>query len=191
MLDDLKELVFAYFHPNEYDHITKIAGRRLEKAKKITQRLLQLIKEHLDSHGFDGEVHGRHKRKYSLYKKLARPEINGDISKVYDLVALRIITYSKKDCYTALSLVHALWRPVPHIGTSDFIARPKANGYQSIHTKVFDHKGNILEVQIRTKLMHERAESGKASHVFYSHAKSKGATDISLEKGIAFKIKPR
>lgn len=191
LIDGLKDLAFAYFYPNEYDHITKIAGRRLIKAKKVTKKSLQLIKDHLHAHGFEGEIHGRHKRKYSLYKKLTRPEINGDITKIYDLVALRIITNTKKDCYTALGLVHELWSPVPHIGTSDFISRPKANGYRSIHTKVFDHRKHILEIQIRTREMHEQAEFGQASHVFYGHAKSKGATDISLEKGIAFKIKPR
>ncbi len=188
LIDDLKDLAFAYFHPNEYDHITKIAGRRLIKAKKVTKKALQLIKDHLLTHGLKGEIHGRHKRKYSLYKKLTRPEINGDITKIYDLIALRIITDTEVECYTALSLVHALWSPVPYIGTSDFISKPKPNGYQSIHTKVFDHQGNILEVQIRTKQMHERAEFGKASHVFYSHAKSKGASAEKLEKGTAFRV---
>ena len=90
------------------------------------------------------------------------------------------------DCYAALGIVHNYWKPVPHIGISDFIAQPKPNGYRSIHTKVFDHRGQIIEIQIRTYQMHEEAEYGAAAHFAYAEAKAGGATDASLEAGTAF-----
>lgn len=185
---DLEDLAFPYLHPAEFKSVMETAKPHFIRAEKATGQAIQLIKEQLESHKLEVEVNGRHKRKYSLYKKLNRPEIDGDLSKVHDLVALRIITNSKLDCYAALGLVHDLWQPVPYIGISDFIARPKPNGYQSIHTKVFDRKGNIIEIQIRTREMHEHAEYGAAAHTFYDRAKSQGASDDKLEKGIAFKV---
>ena len=188
---DLEDLAFPFLYPNEYERLTKEAETRIRVAEKTTAKAIQSIKELLAANDITAEVHGRHKRKYSLYKKLNRSGIDGDWSKIHDLVALRIITATKRDCYAALGLVHGLWQPAPALGISDFIAQPKPNGYQSIHTKVFDHKGNIIEVQIRTREMHEEAEYGAAAHTHYSAAKETGASDEKLEKGIAFTVKEK
>jgi GTP pyrophosphokinase len=111
------------------------------------------------------EVSGREKRFYSLFKKLQR--YDNDISKIYDVVALRIITKSSTDCYNILGLIHNHFQPMPG-RVKDYIATPKPNGYQSLHTTVFDKNGGIFEIQIRTDLMHEEAERGVAAHWFYS-----------------------
>ncbi len=103
-------------------------------------------------------------------------------------MAVRIVTDEDIACYTVLGLMHRYWKPVPYLGVSDFIAQPKPNGYRSIHTKVFDHKGNILEIQIRSKQMHLQAEYGAAAHFAYAEAKATGAKDEQLQSGVAFKF---
>lgn len=188
---ELEDLAFPFIHPEEYSWVMEIAKPHISKAEKVTKKAIQIIKEKLAQNGLDAQVHGRHKRKYSLFKKLKRPEIDGDLSKIHDLIALRVITKSKMDCYAALGLVHDLWKPIPYVGISDFIAQPKPNGYQSIHSKVFGVNGHIIEVQIRTEDMHQQAEYGAAAHTLYSAAKESGASDEKLEKGIAFKVKEK
>lgn len=185
---ELEDLAFPYVYPKEYEWLMGIADPYIEEADKITDEAIQLIKEKLSQNKLDVDVSGRPKRKYSLYKKLLRPEIDKDINKIYDLSAIRVITKSKPDCYAVLGLVHDLWQPVPYIGISDFIAVPKPNGYQSLHTKIFDHKGHIVEVQIRSEEMHAIAEYGAATHALYSEAKALGASDENLQKGIAFNL---
>jgi len=102
-----------------------------------------------------------------------RPEVAKDIKEIYDLMAMRIIANSTRDCYAVLGITHKLWKPVPFKGISDFIAQPKPNGYRSIHTNVFGPEGKIIEIQIRTDEMHDQAENGIAAHWYYSQAKSK------------------
>jgi GTP pyrophosphokinase len=111
------------------------------------------------------EVTGRVKRLYSLFRKLQK--YDGDITKIHDFIALRIITKSTSDCYAALGVIHKHFQPVPG-RIKDFIANPKPNGYQSIHTTVFGRDGKTFEIQIRTDLMHEEAERGVAAHWFYA-----------------------
>ncbi len=123
----------------------------------------------------------RHKHLYSLWRKLQRPEINGDLDKVHDLVAARILVDTVDQCYIALGLIHGKYHPVPYLGVSDFIANPKPNGYRSIHTKVFGPIGRIVELQIRTHEMHEQAEMGVAAHWQYSQVKSTGVSDEKLQ----------
>lgn len=183
---ELNDLAFPYAYPEEYRKLikeSKVYYRQAEEhIEKMRRRLLgKLVKE-----GVKAEIHGRKKHFYSLWKKLARAEIDGDYDKVNDIVALRIITSTVGECYTALGVVHGLYKPVPHIGISDFIAQPKPNGYRSIHTKVFGPGGRIVEVQIRTREMHEEAEFGVAAHWAYTIEKEKGQKDIVLEKkGVA------
>lgn len=184
----LEDAVFAYALPNEHDWVMKIAAPHFKRAQILTQKAIRLLKRELAVNGLTAKVHGRHKHKYSLYKKLMRPEIDKDISKIHDLVALRIITKTKADCYAALGLVHNIWKPVPFIGISDFISQPKPNGYQSIHTKVFDNSGRIIEIQIRSEQMHREAEFGAAAHFAYADAKATGVADSKLEAGTAFKV---
>ncbi len=188
---ELEDLAFPYVYPDEYRWLNELAKPYFEKAARATQKAIKEIEQKLADNKVQAQVNGRHKHRYSLFKKLKRPEIDGDMSKIHDLVALRIITDTKLDCYAALGLVHDLWKPLPFVGISDFIAQPKPNGYQSIHTKVFDKYGHIIEVQIRTKEMHEQAEYGTAAHTFYHQAKSGGASDEKLEKGIAFRVKEK
>lgn len=188
---DLEDLAFPYLHPEESRRLDEGMKRHLASAEKVTKSAIVAIKKRLTAKNLTAEVHGRHKRKYSLYKKLTRPGIDGDWNKIHDLVALRIVTDDKMECYSVLGLVHDLWQPVPYIGISDFIAQPKPNGYQSIHTKVFDHKGNIIEVQIRTREMHQQAEYGPAAHTLYVQAKARGASDEQLERGISFRVQEK
>ncbi len=184
----LEDLSFPYAFPQEYQWVSTIASPHFARAEELTKKAIKILKKELSLIDLDVEVHGRHKHRYSLYKKLLRPEINKDISQVHDLIALRIITNDKTDCYASLGIVHNIWKPVPFIGISDFIAQPKPNGYQSIHTKVFDSSGRIMEVQIRSRQMHQQAELGAAAHYAYSEAKTQGVSSDKLQKGIAFKI---
>ncbi len=116
---------------------------------------------------------------------MERSEIDWDFTKVNDIVALRILVAETAQCYTTLGLIHKHYKPVPHLGISDFIAQPKPNGYRSIHTKVFGPDGRIVEVQIRTFTMHEEAEYGVAAHWAYSEEKAKGDSKaVKEDKGV-------
>lgn len=163
--DELEDLAFQVVSPKEYEEtksaLTSELAKREKNIKEMQKELSQILK--LEGIKFQ-EITGRTKRIYSLYKKLQRYE--NDISKIYDLHALRIITRSTADCYSVLGIIHKHFNPVPG-RVKDFIATPKPNGYQSIHTTVFDKSGEVFEVQIRTDLMHETAERGIAAHWFY------------------------
>ncbi len=184
----LEDLAFPYAYPAKYRWLVSIAQPHFKHAESVTKKHIHSLQERLTKEKITAQVHGRPKGKYSLYCKLMRPEVSGDITKIYDLIALRIITNSQKDCYAALGIVHDHWKPVPHIGVSDFIAQPKPNGYQSIHTKVFDQTGRIIEIQIRTNQMHHQAEYGAAAHYAYAEAKNHGVNSRSLQDGTAFRI---
>lgn len=182
---ELEDLAFPYVYPDEYDELiiqtsTYLKKRDRDKDLKEAMKILQfgLKKEKIKA-----EIHGRPKHLYSLWRKLLRLEIDGDINKVHDLIAARILVNSVRDCYAALGVVHKIWKPLPQGGISDFIAQPKPNGYRSIHTKVFGPNGRILEVQIRTYEMHENAENGIAARWYYVEQKQKGISDERVEKG--------
>jgi GTP pyrophosphokinase len=185
---ELEDLAFPYIYPEEYQWVMDIARPHFKYSEENISEVINKIRQQLVKHGIKAKVEGRPKRKYSLYKKLLRPEINRDINQIHDLMAVRVITEDATSCYSALGTVHQYWKPVPYLGISDFIAQPKPNGYRSIHTKVFDNKGNIVEIQIRSEEMHIQAEYGAAAHFAYAQAKSQGASDEKLEKGVAFKI---
>jgi GTP pyrophosphokinase len=108
--------------------------------------------------------------------------VDKDITRVYDLMALRIVVDNIEECYLALGIIHKLFKPVPSIGVRDFIAQPKPNGYQSIHTNVFA-QGKIAEIQIRTQEMHEEAENGIAAHWYYAQKKASGASRVQIKTG--------
>lgn len=185
---ELEDLVFPYIYPEEYQWVIKIAKPHFKYSEENIKASITKIRQILAKNNIKAKTDGRPKRKYSLYKKLLRPEIDRDISKVHDLMAIRIITDEDISCYTVLGLMHRYWKPVPYLGISDFIAQPKPNGYRSIHTKVFDHKGNILEIQIRSQDMHLQAEYGAAAHFAYAEAKAAGAKDEQLQTGVAFRL---
>jgi len=133
-------------------------------------RFTELIFEHLTEKNIDSEIEGRIKTIYSISKKLQKKHI--PLSGVYDLIALRVIVNSKKECYIALSIIHSLFKS--KVGrTKDYISSPKPNGYQSIHTTVSDNDGNVFEVQIQTKQMYRFNMFGLASHQCYKGLSSK------------------
>lgn len=185
---ELEDLAFPYIFPEEYQWVMDVARPHFKYSEENITEIINKVRQQLVKHGIKAKVEGRPKRKYSLYKKLLRPEINRDINLIHDLMAVRVITSDTSSCYQALGTVHQYWKPVPYLGISDFIAQPKPNGYRSIHTKVFDNKGNIVEIQIRSEEMHLQAEYGAAAHFAYAQAKSHGVSDEKLEKGIAFKM---
>lgn len=185
---DLEDLVFPYIYPDEYKWVMTVAKPHFKYSEENVSTVINRIRQQLAKNGIKARTEGRPKRKYSLYKKLCRPEINYDINQIHDLMAIRIITEDTISCYSTLGVIHQYWKPVPYLGISDFISQPKPNGYQSIHTKVFDNKGNIVEIQIRSQQMHLQAEYGAAAHFAYSQAKSTGSSDEDLEKGVAFKV---
>jgi len=185
---DLEDLAFPFVYPDEYTWVSTIAKPHFKHSEDNIVEVLHRIRQQLAKNKVNARTESRLKRKYSLFRKLLRPEINRDISQIHDLMAIRIITKDTASCYSTLGIIHEYWKPVPFLGISDFISQPKPNGYQSIHTKVFDNRGNIVEIQIRSEEMHSHAEFGAAAHFAYAHAKHQGATDEKLEKGTAFSI---
>lgn len=180
---ELEDLAFPYLYPEEYRKIVRDSKAFYQEAEKHIQIMRRQILKKLAKEAVSADVHGRKKHLYSLWRKVQRPEIDGNFGKINDIVALRIIVETVVQCYTALGVIHSLYKPVPRIGISDFIAQPKPNGYRSIHTKVFGSKGRIVEVQIRTYEMHEEAEYGIVAHWAYADTKSKkGVSDERLKK---------
>lgn len=179
----LEDLAFPYLYPKEYQWVKKYSAPYYKKAdQQLVQVKRKLLKE-LIKEGIKTKIHTRAKHLYSLYCKLLRPEVDKDIAKVHDLVALRILVNTVEECYASLGIVHKIYKPIPSIGISDFIAVPKPNGYRSIHTKVFGPEGRIFEIQIRTYQMHEEAENGIAAHWFFSQQKTREVDDSRVEKG--------
>ena len=169
--DELEDLAFKVVYPKEFEETKKVRDEVLEGREAAAKELQKELSSVLRTEGVRFiEITGRTKRLYSLFKKLRKYE--GDIGRIYDLIALRVITKSTADCYAALGAIHNHFQPLPG-RVKDFIALPKPNGYRSLHTTVFDHTGNVFEIQIRTDQMHDQAERGFASHwVYEEHAKS-------------------
>lgn len=164
---ELEDLAFPYVYPEEYEQFKREVIPSYRMRIKYTNELIEKLKEELALNKIKTiSVHGRSKHLYSLYKKLKRPQYGGDINRIYDLVAIRIVVNSVADCYKVLGVVHQLWTPLPG-RIKDYIAQPKPNNYQSLHTSVFGPNQNIVELQIRTQEMHEQAEYGIAAHWKY------------------------
>jgi GTP pyrophosphokinase len=159
----LEDYAFPFAYSREYEITKKIMGEIVPETQKVVAFAHAKIEEMLRDFSIAGEVSSRIKATYSTYKKLLKYNMNTDL--VYDIVALRVLTNTVSDCYQALGLIHMLWKPLPK-RIKDFIALPKPNGYQSLHTTVITEHG-IVEVQIRTHDMHHEAEMGAASHLVY------------------------
>ena len=160
----LEDLAFRHLHPGEYKRIaTSLAARRHERERRVGEIVAEL-KNRLADAGIDAEVIGRAKHIYSIWRKMRRKGV--DLSQVYDMEAVRVIVDDVQRCYGALGVVHTAW---PHIGSEfdDYVASPKDNGYQSIHTAVMGPEGRVLEVQIRSREMHRQAEIGLCAHWAY------------------------
>lgn len=175
---DLEDIAFIYVYPTEYEEIKKIMKARREKIEAELSKFEKLLKKKLAENDFtDFHIDHRVKSMYSLFKKLKK--YRGDVESIYDISALRITVKSVADCYKVLGIVHSNWRPLPE-RIKDYIASPKLNGYQSIHTTIFTGDGAIIEVQIRTEEMHREAEYGIASHVSYKEGLKKKTTNPNL-----------
>ncbi|MDR0529612.1 MAG: bifunctional (p)ppGpp synthetase/guanosine-3',5'-bis(diphosphate) 3'-pyrophosphohydrolase [Zoogloeaceae bacterium] len=165
---ELEDLSFRYLHPETYKKIARLLDeKRIEREQFIAEATDRLQKE-LREAGVEAEVYGRPKHIYSIWNKMKNKNL--EFSELYDIRALRVIVESIKDCYTALGLVHNLWIPIPK-EFDDYISNPKNNFYRSLHTAVRCPDGRSLEVQIRTKEMHQHAELGVAAHWRYKENK--------------------
>ena len=164
--DELEDLSFKVVYPREYEEIRQLLEHELQNRQESLKTMEKSLSHTLRTEGIKYlEINGRIKRLYSLWKKLQK--YDDDLTKIHDFIALRIITKSTSDCYAALGVIHKHFQPVPG-RIKDFIATPKPNGYQSIHTTVFARDGKTFEIQLRTDLMHEEAERGVAAHWFYA-----------------------
>lgn len=171
MKTELEDLSFQHLSPEAYNELSMRLVKSNESRNKYTEEVKSIISAELEKFNIQGEVEGRAKHLYGIYKKMHEQHINFD--EVYDLIAFRIILDSDKEktCYETLSIVHSLWKPVPG-RFKDYIAMPKANNYQSLHTTVIGPYGERLEIQIRTKAMHEWAEKGIAAHWRYKEGRA-------------------
>jgi GTP diphosphokinase / guanosine-3',5'-bis(diphosphate) 3'-diphosphatase len=161
---ELEDLSLRYLQPDVYQMLRVRINEKREERERKTEEFISNIKKALKEHGIDADVQGRAKYFYSIYKKMVRKHV--DFSEIYDLIAIRIIVDTIPECYSALGIIHDMFKPIPK-KFKDYIATPKANGYQSLHTAVVGSHGKILEVQIRTEAMHQMAEDGIAAHWLY------------------------
>jgi GTP pyrophosphokinase len=180
---ELEDLSFRYIYPDAYRKIARLLdGKRLERDKFIARVKTELY-DVLGQAGLEVEISGRAKHIYSIWRKMQRKGIG--FSQVYDIRAVRILVPEIKDCYATLGLVHGLWRNIPN-EFDDYIANPKENGYRSLHTAVIGPEGKVLEVQIRTRQMHEEAELGVCAHWRYKGSDSDRSMASSYEEKIAW-----
>ena len=168
---ELEDLSFKYLHPEEYHEIVVGLDKKREERLKFINKINEDLTNEIKSQGIKADVTGRAKHIYSIYRKMKRD--NKTLDQIYDLFALRILVDSVKDCYAALGIVHEMYTPMPG-RFKDYIAVPKKNMYQSIHTTLIGPKGTPFEVQIRTWEMHRIAEFGIAAHWAYKEASNKG-----------------
>ena len=161
---ELEDLGFKYVDPIGYEQVHQAVEARRKAGEEFLARVEIIVRDKLQEAGITAKVESRIKRIYSIHKKLQRQRIS--VEQVYDLYAMRIVTQSLQDCYAVLGIIHNLWRPVPG-RIKDFIAMPRPNLYQSLHTSVISEEGQAFEVQIRTDEMHKMAEEGIAAHWKY------------------------
>ena len=180
----LEDLAFKYLYKEKYKWLESEMTERYEIRKNYINKLEPVIYKIFKKENIAPlEIHARAKHFYSLYKKLLRHQM--DFDKIHDLVAARIIMKNVEDCYLALGAIHQVWKPVSGL-IKDYIATPKPNGYQSLHTSVFGPEGKITEIQIRTPEMHEKAENGIAAHWAYKERNHFGANLNVSKKELAW-----
>ncbi|MAF85608.1 MAG: (p)ppGpp synthetase [Dehalococcoidales bacterium] len=179
----LEDLSFRYLEPERYHQIVKLVAARRAKRESFIAQVIQILRKEFDKVGLRAEMSGRPKHIYSIHRKMEKYSALGkDFSDIHDLFALRVSVSTVPDCYSAVGIIHSLWRPLPD-AFDDFIANPKPNGYQSIHTAVMSLGRVPLEIQIRTRDMHHIAEYGMAAHWRYKEGEKR---DIHFEERIAW-----
>jgi GTP pyrophosphokinase len=182
---ELEDLSFRYLHSDSYKRIATLLDERRLDRQLFIDEVLGTLNSELAKADIEGEVTGRAKHIYSIWRKMQRKQIG--FSQVYDIRAVRILVPEVKDCYSVLGIIHTLWRNIPK-EFDDYIAVPKENGYRSLHTAVIGPQGKVLEVQIRTFGMHEEAEFGVCAHWLYKGADKSGAAERSSVSGYEEKI---
>ncbi|WP_204077955.1 RelA/SpoT family protein [Planotetraspora phitsanulokensis] len=180
---ELEDLAFAMLYPKRYDEIARMVSERAPRRDLFLQEVIEKVSAELREAKIKATVRGRPKHYYSIYQKMIAKDVAFD--DIYDLVGIRVLVDTVRDCYAALGTIHAQWRPVPG-RFKDYIAMPKFNMYQSLHTTVMGPEGKTIELQIRTRAMHNRAEYGVAAHWKYKEetngsgpAKAKQVNDMA------------
>ena len=178
---ELEDLSFAVLHPKLYVEIENLVKQRTPQREEFVQQVIDSVKDDLKSSRLKGKVAGRPKQYYSIYQKMI---VRGrEFDEIYDLVGIRVLVGSVRDCYAVLGSIHARWNPIPG-RFKDYIATPKFNLYQSLHTTVIGPKGRAVEIQIRTDEMHQRAEFGVAAHWKYKdRVNAKGLANAANDDG--------
>jgi GTP pyrophosphokinase len=179
---ELEDLSFATLHPRKYQEIRELVSQQREERERYVGQAGEYLAAELQALGIKAEIAGRAKHFYSIYSKMTKK--GREFNEIYDLTAMRVIVGSMKDCYAAVGAIHSLWKPLPG-RFKDFIAMPKFNMYQSLHTTVIGPEGHPLEIQIRTQDMHAMAEFGVAAHWMYKQQQRKrgGAPPVGLRPG--------
>ncbi len=173
---ELEDLAFATLHPRKYKEIKQLVAQQRDEREVYVNEAGEFLADELKKVGIAAEISGRAKHFYSIYTKMTKK--GREFNEIFDLTAMRVIVGSVKDCYGAIGVIHSLWKPLPG-RFKDFVAMPKANMYQALHTTVIGPEGKPLEIQIRTAEMHKLAEYGIAAHVAY---KEGGGGDPQREK---------
>jgi GTP pyrophosphokinase len=173
---ELEDLAFATLHPRKYAEIKQLVAQQRDERETYVTDAGEFLSDELEQVGIEAEISGRAKHFYSIYTKMAKK--GREFNEIFDLTAMRVIVGSVKDCYGAIGVIHSIWKPLPG-RFKDFVAMPKANMYQALHTTVIGPEGKPLEIQIRTEEMHKLAEYGIAAHVAY---KEGGGSDPNREK---------
>src|SRR5438093_4800844 len=179
----LEDLAFRYLQPEQYKFVADLLDAKRQVREKYVSQVPSVLQDELASHGIKADIRGRAKHIYSIHQKMDKYAADGkSVDEIYDLLAVRILVDSVTDCYTALGVVHGLWRPLPG-AFDDYIANPKESTYQSLHTTVMALNAQPLEVQIRTYEMHRMAEYGIAAHWRYKEGSKR---DLRHEERLAW-----
>ena len=170
---ELEDLAFQTLHPRKFNEIKTLVSQQRDDRERYVNQAGEYLSAELDDIGINAEISGRAKHFYSIYSKMTKKD--REFNEIYDLTAMRVIVGSVKDCYGAVGVIHSLWKPLPG-RFKDFVAMPKFNMYQSLHTTVIGPEGRPLEIQIRTRAMHDLAEFGIAAHWMYKDDPNAGGS---------------